>query len=106
VLSRFLPIPNFAVKAGDIIGLYVNPPERALVLATDEKKPDSSSDEMRFEIVFSPDALCARMGTLPTGFATTLNLIGARVSCRGGLERPSRRPSTPATAKMLLPARL
>ena len=29
--------PQFAVKAADIIGLYVNPPEQALVLSVDEK---------------------------------------------------------------------
>lgn len=29
--------PQFAVKAADIIGLYLNPPQRALVLSVDEK---------------------------------------------------------------------
>jgi transposase len=29
--------PQFSVKAADIIGLYLNPPERALVLSVDEK---------------------------------------------------------------------
>ena len=29
--------PNFAAKAADIIGLYLNPPQRALVLSVDEK---------------------------------------------------------------------
>jgi transposase len=29
--------PEFAVKAADIIGLYLNPPENAIVLAVDEK---------------------------------------------------------------------
>jgi hypothetical protein len=32
--------PNFAVKIEDIIGLYLDPPERALVLVIE---PDSSS---------------------------------------------------------------
>jgi hypothetical protein len=29
--------PQFAAKAADIIGLYLNPPENALVLSVDEK---------------------------------------------------------------------
>lgn len=29
--------PEFAVKAADVVGLYLNPPENALVLAVDEK---------------------------------------------------------------------
>lgn len=29
--------PEFAVKAADIVGLYLNPPEKALVLSVDEK---------------------------------------------------------------------
>ena len=29
--------PNFAAKAAEIVGLYLNPPENALVLAVDEK---------------------------------------------------------------------
>ena len=29
--------PDFAAKAADIVGLYLNPPEKALVLAVDEK---------------------------------------------------------------------
>lgn len=29
--------PEFAVKAADIVGLYLNPPENALVLSLDEK---------------------------------------------------------------------
>ena len=29
--------PEFAVKSADIIGLYLNPPERAIVLSVDEK---------------------------------------------------------------------
>ena len=29
--------PQFAVKAADIVGLYLNPPENALVIRSDEK---------------------------------------------------------------------
>jgi transposase len=36
--------PNFAVKVEDIIGLYLDPPERALVLAVDEKSQIQALD--------------------------------------------------------------
>ena len=36
--------PNFAVKVEDIIGLYLDPPERALVLAIDEKSQIQALD--------------------------------------------------------------
>ena len=29
--------PNFVAKVEDIVGLYLNPPDKALVLAVDEK---------------------------------------------------------------------
>jgi len=29
--------PNFAAKLEDVVGLYLNPPEHALVLSVDEK---------------------------------------------------------------------
>jgi hypothetical protein len=29
--------PNFVAKVEDIVGLYINPPDKALVLAVDEK---------------------------------------------------------------------
>jgi len=35
--------PRFAEKLEDIVGLYLNPHEHALVLSLDEKKPDPSS---------------------------------------------------------------
>ena len=35
--------PDFAEKVIDIVGLYLNPPDKALVLSVDEKKPNSSS---------------------------------------------------------------
>lgn len=34
--------PQFEEKVRDIAGLYLDPPERALVLCVDEKKPDTS----------------------------------------------------------------
>jgi transposase len=34
--------PEFAAKAADIVGLYLNPPEHAVVLCVDEKPPSSA----------------------------------------------------------------
>ena len=39
--------PNFAVKVDDIIGLYLDPPERALVLA-----------KARFKLSIAPSRAC------------------------------------------------
>jgi transposase len=35
--------PRFAAKLLDIVGLYVNPPEHAVVLSIDEKEPNSGA---------------------------------------------------------------
>src|SRR3982751_4789293 len=34
---RFSKDPQFVEKVGDIVGLYLNPPDRAIVLCVDEK---------------------------------------------------------------------
>jgi hypothetical protein len=39
--------PNFAVKVEDVIGLYLDPPERARVLAIDEKSQIQALDRTR-----------------------------------------------------------
>src|SRR5947208_180222 len=36
--------PNFVAKVEDIVGLYLNPPDKALVLAVDEKSPIQALD--------------------------------------------------------------
>ena len=36
--------PNFAAKVRDIVGLYVNPPEHAVVLSMDEKSQIQALD--------------------------------------------------------------
>jgi hypothetical protein len=48
--------PNFAVKVEDIIGLYLDPPERALVLAVDEKSQIRPADVMKMR---SPSSVIA-----------------------------------------------
>jgi hypothetical protein len=39
--------PQFAAKVGDVVGLYLNPPERAVVLAVDEKSQIQALDRTR-----------------------------------------------------------
>ena len=41
---KFSNDPDFAVKVRDIVGLYVNPPDRALVLSVDEKSQIQALD--------------------------------------------------------------
>jgi hypothetical protein len=36
--------PNFAAKVHDVVGLYVDPPEHALVLSVDEKSQIQALD--------------------------------------------------------------
>jgi len=35
--------PNFVEKVKDIVGLYINPPDKALVLSVDEKSQNQAS---------------------------------------------------------------
>jgi hypothetical protein len=39
--------PEFSAKAADVIGLYLNPPERALVLSIDEKPSIQALERQR-----------------------------------------------------------
>jgi hypothetical protein len=39
--------PRFVVKLRDIVGLYINPPERALVLPVDEKSQIQALDRIQ-----------------------------------------------------------
>src|ERR1700726_3987790 len=45
--------PEFAAKAADIIGLYLNPPEHALVLSVDEKPPIQALERARGYVLTS-----------------------------------------------------
>ena len=41
---KFSTDPDFVVKLGDIVGLYLNPPDKALVLSVDEKSQIQALD--------------------------------------------------------------
>ena len=39
--------PNFSEKVADVVGLYLNPPDKALVLSVDEKSQIQALDRTR-----------------------------------------------------------
>ena len=44
---KLLRDPNFVAKVEDIVGLYLNPPDKALVLAVDERDPWGADNDRR-----------------------------------------------------------
>jgi transposase len=68
--------PEFAAKAADVVGLYLNPPEKAVVLSVDEK-PSIQARECPTGYV------CTRSGKIVQGYKSTykrhgtLNLFAA-----------------------------
>ena len=46
--------PNFAAKVVDVVGLYINPPERALVLCVDEKSQIQALDRTQPILALRP----------------------------------------------------
>lgn len=61
--------PEFAAKAADVIGLYLNPPQNALVLSVDEK-PSMQALERATGYV------CTRSGTIVRGLRSTYKRHG------------------------------
>src|SRR6266436_6753183 len=49
--------PFFVEKVRDIVGLYLNPPDHALVLCVDEKKPNSGPEPYSTRAAYGP-GLC------------------------------------------------
>lgn len=49
--------PNFETKAADVIGLYVNPPQHAVVFCVDEKTAIQALDRLDPVLPFSPGRL-------------------------------------------------
>jgi len=76
--------PQFAAKAADIVGLYLNPPEKALVVSVDEK-PSIQALERRTGYV------ATRNGKIVRGFKSTykrhgtLNLFAALTVATGAV---------------------
>lgn len=76
--------PQFAAKAADIVGLYLNPPQNALVVSVDEK-PSIQALERAHGYV------CTDSGKIVRGFKSTykrngtLNLFAALVIATGAI---------------------
>ena len=49
--------PRFAEKLGDVVGLYLNPPEHALVLSCDEKRQIQALDRTQKGLPLYPGRL-------------------------------------------------
>ena len=50
-------LPNNEEKLWDVVGLYLDPPDRTLVLCCDEKRLDEKAEEAAIEGVGKLDAL-------------------------------------------------
>ena len=47
--------PNFVDKVQDIVGLYLNPPDKAVALCVDEKSQIQALDRTQPGLLLSPD---------------------------------------------------
>jgi len=80
--------PDFSAKAADIVGLYLNPPENALVISVDEK-PSIQALERRTGYVITNN------GTIMRGYKSTykrhgtLNLFAALQVATGSIHTKS-----------------
>jgi transposase len=63
---------HFAEKVIDVVGLYLNPPERALVLSCDEKSPIQALDRTQKSLPMFPGRLKTRTHDYKRNGTTTL----------------------------------
>jgi hypothetical protein len=75
--------PNFVVKVRDVIGLYVLPPERAIVLCGDEKSQIQVLDRSQRMLPMHPGQRARRShdytGTAPRRCFAALDIVTGRV---------------------------
>ena len=64
--------PDFEPKAADVIGLYVNPPDHAVVFAVDEKTAIQALDRSIQYCRCRPDALSAMGSSTPARHAVVI----------------------------------
>src|SRR3546814_15205410 len=74
--------PEFAAKAADVIGLYLNPPQNALVLSVDEKPSIQALERARGYVQTSS-------GKIVQGMKSTYKRHGRTVERRVGTESVS-----------------
>ena len=78
--------PQFAAKAADIIGLYLNPPETALVLSVDEKPTIQALERARGYVLTSSGKLVHGLQSTYKRHGT-LNLFAALEVATGVIRR-------------------
>ena len=90
---RFSTDPELVAKVVDVVGLYMNPPEHAVVLCLDEKSPDPGLGPSRADPAATAKA-CRRNAP------TTTSATAPRPCSRRWTSRPARSPgrASPATA--------
>ena len=77
--------PQFAAKAADIIGLYLNPPQNALVICTDEKPSIQALER-------ATGYICTSSGKIVRGLKSTykrhgtINLFAALNVATGAIQ--------------------
>jgi transposase len=76
--------PEFAVKAADVVGLYLNPPENALVLSIDEK-PSMQAIERKTGYVMTDNGKIVRGMKSTYKRHGTLNLFAALEVATGAI---------------------
>jgi hypothetical protein len=70
--------PEFAAKAADVIGLYLNPPQNALVLSVDEKPSIAIPTQKHPFLTCFKDALdCVTNARNTSGICCALRLASA-----------------------------
>ena len=100
--------PDFVAKVRDVVGLYMAPPDRALVLCVDEKSQIQALDRTQPLLPMRPGQSRTSLARLPTS-RHDLAVRGARCCHRAGhrqmlRQAPSRRvPSLPRRGRGACP---
>jgi hypothetical protein len=89
---------EFAAKAADIVGLYLNPPEKALVVSVDEK-PSLQVLERANGYVETDNGKIVRGYKSTYKRQGTLNLFAALQVATGQIQTHTPNPSNGASAK-------
>jgi transposase len=101
--------PDFVSKVRDVVGLYVSPPQHAIVLCVDEKSQIQALDRSQPMLPIRPDKLrgaatttlvtaphrCSRPSTSPPA-ASSANAMGAIALPSSASSSTRSRPSCPA----------
>src|SRR5262249_12458745 len=79
--------PKFAAKVQDVVGLYIDPPEHALVLSVDEKSQIQALDRTQPGLPMKK----GRCGTMTHDYKRHLDFAGYRVTVGSGGREPDTR---------------